>query len=62
MVAASNGATTLTLLAMSDNVAARGTCERNDFEVWSELGDRPTRAQRQLVMFRDLRPERATHG
>ncbi|TFB67187.1 GNAT family N-acetyltransferase [Cryobacterium sp. Hz7] len=58
--AASTGATTLALSVMPDNVAARRTYERNGFAV--EPGDVLPGGQRELVMLRDLSPERtASH-
>lgn len=57
--AASTGATTLTLSVMPDNVAARRTYERNGFAVSHEPGDLPLGDQRELVMLRDLGPERS---
>ena len=57
--AASTGATTLALSVMPDNVAARRTYERNGFAVSDEPGDLLPDGQRELVMLRDLSPERA---
>ncbi|MDQ0822337.1 ribosomal protein S18 acetylase RimI-like enzyme [Arthrobacter sp. V4I6] len=56
--AASAGAPTLTLSVMPDNVAARRTYERNGFTVSHEPGDLLQGGRRELVMLRDLCPER----
>ncbi len=56
--AASNGAATLTLSVMPDNVAARRTYERNGFIVSHEPGDLLPGGRRELVMLRGLGPER----
>ncbi|TFD34130.1 GNAT family N-acetyltransferase [Cryobacterium cryoconiti] len=56
--AASTGATTLVLSVMPDNVAARRTYERNGFVVSDEPGDLLPSGRRELVMLRDLSPER----
>lgn len=53
--AASNGAATLSLAVMADNVAARRTYEGNGFTVADEIGDRLPRDRHELVMLRDLR-------
>ncbi|CAI3798239.1 GNAT family N-acetyltransferase [Pseudarthrobacter sp. MM222] len=56
--AVSTGATTLTVSVMSDNVAARRTYERNGFTVSHGPGDLLSGGRRELVMLRDLGPER----
>ena len=56
--AATIGAATLALSVMPDNVAARRTYERNGFAVSDEPGDLLQGGQRELVMVRDLTPER----
>jgi len=55
---ASTGAATLALSVMADNLAARRTYERNGFAVSDEPGDLLPGGQRELVMLRDLSPER----
>lgn len=59
--AASIGAITLTLSVMPDNVAARRTYEKNDFTVSHEPGDLLSDGRRELVMLRDLSPERTVN-
>ena len=56
--AAGTGASTLTLSVMPDNVAARRTYERNGFVLSREPRDLPRRGRSELVMLRDLGPER----
>jgi ribosomal protein S18 acetylase RimI-like enzyme len=56
--AASTGAATLALSVMPDNVAARRTYERSGFTVSDEPGDLLPGGRRELVMLRDLSPER----
>lgn len=56
--AAGTGAATLTLSVMRDSVAARRAYERNGFTVSDEPGDLLADGRRELVMLRDLRPER----
>ncbi|WP_090578532.1 GNAT family N-acetyltransferase [Arthrobacter sp. ov407] len=56
--AVSTGAATLTLSVMPDNGAARRTYERNGFIVSHEPGDLLPGGRRELVMLRDLGPER----
>ena len=56
--AASAGAMTLVLSVMPENVVARRTYERNGFAVSDEAGDVLPGGQRELVMLRDLSPER----
>jgi ribosomal protein S18 acetylase RimI-like enzyme len=43
---------------MLDNVAARRTYERNGFTLSREAGDPLPGGRRELVMLRDLGPER----
>ena len=56
--AAGAGATTLALSVMPNNFAARRTYERNGFTVSDEPGDLLPGGHRDLVMLRDLSPER----
>ncbi|TFC42510.1 GNAT family N-acetyltransferase [Cryobacterium sp. TMT1-21] len=56
--AASTGAATLALSVRPNNVEARRAYERNGFTVSDELGDLLPGGQRELVMLRDLSPER----
>ena len=60
--AASTGATTLTLSVMPDNLGARRTYESNGFTVSDEPGDLLPDGRRELVMLRDLAPERNVCG
>ena len=56
--AAGTGAAMLTLSVMPDNVAARRIYERNGFTVSDEPSDLLPCGRRELVMLRDLGPER----
>ena len=60
--AAGVGATTLTLSVMPDNAAARRTYERNGFIAAREPGELLPGGRRELVMLRDLGPERSVSG
>jgi ribosomal protein S18 acetylase RimI-like enzyme len=57
--AASTGATTLTLSVMPNNDVARRAYERNGFAVSHEPSDLLPAGRCELVMHRDLGPERA---
>jgi ribosomal protein S18 acetylase RimI-like enzyme len=56
--AAGTGAATLGLSVMADNAAARRSYERNGFTVSDEPGDLVPGGSCELVMLRDLGPER----
>lgn len=59
--AASTGAKMLALSVMPDNVAARRAYEWNGFSVSHEPDDLPPGDRRELVMLRDLGPERSVN-
>ncbi|GHD52533.1 N-acetyltransferase [Mycetocola manganoxydans] len=60
--AVSTGVATLTLSVMPENIAARRAYERNGFAVSDEPGNLLPDGRHELVMLRELSPERAVTG